>query len=349
MATNSTFTNLVTGFSNLNVGNVISTSVTGLACNTTYYYRVRASNICGTTNNSGSINTTTSACCTAPSIPAVNAATSITATSFQANWNSANGATAYLLDVATNSTFTNLVTGFGNLDVGNVISKSVTVLACNTTYYFRVRASNSCGTSGNSGPIQVGTSSCCSIFIIPKITIFQTYCLDSTIIVHSSVTNGGTAPSFTWQQRINDISNWQNVPGGNNDTLKLVNQTAGIQLRCILKSNANCISPQTVISDTLTANCISGSLPNIDCLEDFLVVPNPNNGLFTVKIVLSCPRKVGFRILNALGQIVYQIEEQKLSGTNTKKIDVQKLNGGVYFFQTVIENRSFTNILFINQ
>jgi len=70
------------------------------------------------------------------------------------------GATTYFLDVATDNSFTNFVPGFNNLNVGNVTSYNVTGLTCNTTYYYRVRAGNSCGTSGNSNVITVTTSAC---------------------------------------------------------------------------------------------------------------------------------------------------------------------------------------------
>jgi hypothetical protein len=93
----------------------------------------------------------------APSAPIANPATFVASNSFRANWRSVSGATGYALDVATNHSFTNYVTGYQNLNVGNTLSRSVVGLSASTTYYYRVRAYNGNGTSGNSNVVSVTT------------------------------------------------------------------------------------------------------------------------------------------------------------------------------------------------
>ncbi|MCX7861448.1 MAG: fibronectin type III domain-containing protein [Bacteroidales bacterium] len=98
--------------------------------------------------------------CNLPTTPTATSATNIQATSFSANWNASTGATGYYLDVATNASFTTFVSGYNNLNVGNITTYTVSGLTCNTTYYYRVRAYNTCGTTANSNTITVTTSAC---------------------------------------------------------------------------------------------------------------------------------------------------------------------------------------------
>ena len=95
----------------------------------------------------------------APDAPTATNATNVTLSSFTANWNSVSSATSYRLDVSTSSSFGSFVSGYNNLDVGNVTSKSVTGLNAGTNYYYRVRAVNSAGTSGHSNTKSVTTTS----------------------------------------------------------------------------------------------------------------------------------------------------------------------------------------------
>lgn len=77
-------------------------------------------------------------------IPTGLAATPVASKSFTANWSAPASGTInkYYLDVATDANFTNLVTGYNNLDVSNVLLYNVTGLNPNTNYYYRVRAYN---------------------------------------------------------------------------------------------------------------------------------------------------------------------------------------------------------------
>jgi photosystem II stability/assembly factor-like uncharacterized protein/phosphodiesterase/alkaline phosphatase D-like protein len=152
VATDAAFGSIVTGYSDLDVGNTTTYPVTGRNPGTTYYYRVRAVNGGGTSANSNVITVST-----LPAAPNATTATAITTNGFAANWNAVVGATGYRLDVATDAGFLNFASPYNNYDVGNFTGCDVTGLQEGTTYYFRVRAVNVGGTSGNSNSITVTT------------------------------------------------------------------------------------------------------------------------------------------------------------------------------------------------
>gem|GEM_PF-989756 len=121
-----------------------SFSVTGRSSGTTYYYRVRADNGWGPSTNSAA-----QSALTIPSAPGMSAADQLTATTFRANWQASTGASSYRLDVSTSSAFSTMVSGYSDLTVSGTTTV-VSGLTANTTYYYRVRASNATGSSSNS-------------------------------------------------------------------------------------------------------------------------------------------------------------------------------------------------------
>ena len=122
---------------------------TGLTTNTLYYYRVRAQNATGFSAYSNTASVTTSGIPTAPT--GLTAAVA-TATTMNLAWtNTAANATAVLVQQSTNnSTFTQIASL-----AATATTYTATGLTSGTTYYFRVSAQNSAGTSGNSNTVTI--------------------------------------------------------------------------------------------------------------------------------------------------------------------------------------------------
>ncbi|HTY00100.1 MAG TPA: T9SS type A sorting domain-containing protein [Bacteroidota bacterium] len=158
VAIDSGFVQFLPMYHYVNVGNMLSASVSGLIYNSTYYYHVMATNAIGTSRPSNVIAVTTTNPFPPPPAPVATPATTVASASFTANWDSSAGATGYRLDVAADSAFAAFLPGLQSLNVGPALLYNVTGLEAATPYYYRVRAARDQSVSGPSNVIQVTTS-----------------------------------------------------------------------------------------------------------------------------------------------------------------------------------------------
>jgi hypothetical protein len=145
LSTSSTFNTLIVHDSTLTAN---SKSVSSLSYNTSYYWRVKATNESGSSYWSNVWKITTMSPPPVPppapllSSPANNSTGQNI--SLYLSWNSSTGATQYRLQASRYSTFSSLVLDYTNL---TGTSSWISSLSYNTKYYWRANASNSSGTS----------------------------------------------------------------------------------------------------------------------------------------------------------------------------------------------------------
>ncbi|HHV65407.1 MAG TPA: hypothetical protein GXX46_10105 [Peptococcaceae bacterium] len=124
---------------------------TGLTENTTYYYRVKASNSAGSSDYSSTVNATTLAG-NVPPAPQNLSVTVLNSTSISLTWSETVGATSYEIHTSSNleGTYTRLVT---------VSSPAYTHtgLKANQTFYYKIRAINSNGAGSFSEAVHATT------------------------------------------------------------------------------------------------------------------------------------------------------------------------------------------------
>ncbi|MEO1049199.1 MAG: gliding motility-associated C-terminal domain-containing protein [Bacteroidota bacterium] len=192
---------------NVAVGNDTTFNVSGLNIGTQYFYRVRAENACGLSADSNVISVTTIN--GIPAAPNAIAATDVECTSFTANWEAVAGGINYFIDVAEDAAFTIPVAGFTNLDVMGNTSVSVTGLTLGTDYFYRVRAANACGTSGDSNVIQVTTIN--GVPAAPVLTSLTAVCTNAV------ATWNAVAAATTYRIDVATDAGFVNIiPGFNN-------------------------------------------------------------------------------------------------------------------------------------
>lgn len=126
--------------------------VLGLEANKKYYYRVRAINSETQSNYSNVITVITQNL----DAPIANAATNAESGAFRANWQTVPNAASYLLDVALDTHFSQILPNYNSKPVIGTFA-DVQALNASTTYYYRVRATGLGAVSQYSNTITVTT------------------------------------------------------------------------------------------------------------------------------------------------------------------------------------------------
>jgi lysozyme len=149
------------------------------------------------------------------SAPISNSGSNISANGFTANWANVTGATSYNLDVSTNNSFSSFVGSYNNFNVSNVNSYSVTGLSCNSTYYYRIRATNAnCGPSGNSNVTSVNTSACCSAPQVPIVTPSGPIAVCQGANATLTISNPCSGCTYNWSDGGTGTTHLVSVNGG---------------------------------------------------------------------------------------------------------------------------------------
>jgi type IX secretion system substrate protein len=112
--------------------------------------------------------------------------TEVTTNQINISWNSVARAFGYKLTVATDSLFSSIVSGYNDLDLGNVLSQNITGLARSTTYFIKLRAYTNCGVGEYSAAISQNTLNS-NLSVFPSDTmnygdVTESTCSDTFII-----------------------------------------------------------------------------------------------------------------------------------------------------------------------
>lgn len=334
IATDQHFTQFVSGYQNLNVGNNNAWGATGLTANTQYFYRVRAYNSGGTSGYSNVISLSTLP--NAPTGPVAIAATNITQTSFTANWNPLTGAASFVLDISGDNLFQNFVPNFNNRNVGNVTSFQVSGLTANTPYYYRVRAVNTGGTSANSNIV--------SLITLPDVPLAP-IAGPATILSNTSFsanwsTSSGAA-GYYLDIALDDgfsnfLSGYNNKDAGNTASFTVtgISFNTNYYYRVRAYNNGGTSSSSNSVHVYILVGIENNLIPdNYFLYQNY---PNPFNPSTIIKFSLKKTSAVKIILYDVAGREVELIANQEFQkGINIIRFNASSLSNGIYFYRII--------------
>lgn len=149
-------------------------------------------------------------------------------------------------------------------------------------------------------------------------------------LISTMAQNGGSIPQYQWQDS-STILGWANIIGATNSALSYSPINSGVKLRCQLSSNANCVNPAIVISNTLifTVNTPTAITDPQNPSMFIRIAPNPSNQFLNIS-GLSSSKQYQYILTDYTGRIlikgnIYQSSQQQISTNN--------LPSGVYLLQ----------------
>lgn len=174
---------------------------TGLASGTKYFYEVIATNSAGDSSPTNiASDTTSSSGVTTPAAPGSLNASAASATEIDLTWqDNSNNETGFKVDRATNANFTQNLTLLTTTQAG-VTSFADTGLSPSSTYFYRVRATNSAGDSTNSNTAVATTQ---------PVTVVVDNSDTAHVAIAGNWTPGSSIPGFIGSNYLYDFN-----PGG---------------------------------------------------------------------------------------------------------------------------------------
>ncbi len=143
--------------------------------------------------------------------------------------------------------------------------------------------------------------------------------------VRALVTNGGPNPTYQWYVNGNPIA------GATNATFAGQSYFNGDSVVCVVTASGPCGGNSA--SKSIIISLLGVSVKQLNASgADIMLVPNPNNGSFSLKGTLgtSSNEEVNVEITNMLGQVIYTGKILPSNGSIDQKITLSNIANGMY-------------------
>lgn len=167
----------------------------------------------------------------------------------------------------------------------------------------------------------------------------------STLITANPV-NGGTGPTYQWQDSTNTHS-WQNISGAVNPTIVYFPALTGNKLRCILTNTSGCATPNTTTSNalTFTVNFVTAINPTPVANYGIIYYPNPVYNSLTIDSLKISDKWQTLHIIAIDGK--RDIITMDITNQIRVTVNVEGLSKGVYFAILVRKQKAPAYLKFV--
>ncbi len=163
--------------------------------------------------------------------------------------------------------------------------------------------------------------------------------LGQPVTFTATAPHGGSSPAYQW------LLNGLVVPGATSAIYTTTVLGSGQVVTCRLTSSDQCASPNPAISNGILVTLVPAGIKEQHAnATNFTLVPNPNNGTFTINGTIDAVAdgKVTIRISDVLGQVIYMNDAQINKGAISEHIALDRtLANGMYVVNIISAEGSF--------
>src|SRR5690625_1635062 len=334
VSTDEEFASLVPGYESADVGISTSHVITGLSPGTDYFYRVRAKVNHLMSTASHTISTTTY-----PDVPVVLRASELNAREYRANWQLAEGARTYKLDLSARPDFTDYVSVYENYNVQNITSLKIFNLEPGEEYFYRVRSKAGPRVSANSEVMSVRT-----LDVSPENSSVtqeqyrilangvQSNPIDVVVRSAEKVPLKGLTVELIPDREDVEIGRIRGTTGQEGNAHFTVRSHQSGTVAFEVQANRKVI-------DTVEVEFIADE-GELKLGDNY---PNPFDGRTTLPVLVPHAMHIELQVYDAVGRFVRTlVSETKEAGYHEIPFEMHGLSTGVYFYRVVAGGKVIT-------